>query len=139
MRSVVVAGGLVLLALLGCDSRAGSVGSAAQEDASKPEFYTTRVRPILREYCDRCHGAMNHRGGLSMSTREGMLKGGHSGAVVIPGDPEKSLLVQLIRHEYPAQDPRPMPPKGAKLSDADIAIVERWVKAGAIMPVDEDR
>jgi cytochrome c551/c552 len=63
-----------------------------------------------------------------------MLKGGHDGTVLVPGDPAKSLLVRLIRHEGPANDPMPMPPKLPKISDADIAVVERWVKAGAIMP-----
>ncbi|MCU1226391.1 MAG: hypothetical protein JWQ42_4484, partial [Edaphobacter sp.] len=53
----------------------------------------------------------------------------------VPGDPAKSLLVTLIRHQGPKNKPMPMPPK-KKLSDADIAIVERWVQAGAIMPAD---
>ncbi len=77
----------------------------------------------------------NHRGGLNIDTREAMLKGGHDGSVLVPGDPSKSLLVKLIRHEGPADDPMPMPPPPkAKLSDDDIAIVTAWVKAGAVMP-----
>jgi cytochrome c len=48
-------------------------------------------------------------------------------------------LVRLIRHEGPADDPRPMPPKLPKISDEDIATVERWVKAGAIMPGDASK
>jgi mono/diheme cytochrome c family protein len=107
---------------------------AADEDASKPEYYTTRVKPILDENCARCHGGLNRRGGLNLDTRESMLKGGRDGVVLVPGDPAKSLLVKLIRHEGPADDPMPMPPKRPKLSDADIAVVERWVKAGAVMP-----
>jgi cytochrome c551/c552 len=63
------------------------------------------------------------------------MKGGKDGVVVIPGDPAGSLLIKLIRHEGPAEDPKPMPPKG-KLTDADIATVERWVRAGAAMPAD---
>jgi mono/diheme cytochrome c family protein len=114
----------------------GLGGVRAQEDASRPEFYTTKVKPILDENCARCHGGMNHRGGLNISTREGMLKGGRDGAVLVPGDPDKSLLVRLIRHEGPADDPMPMPPNRPKLSDADIAVVAQWVKAGAVMPVD---
>lgn len=110
---------------------------AGQEDASRPEFYTARVQPIFAANCFRCHGGMNHRGGLNMATRAAMLKGGHDGAVVVPGDSEKSLLVRLMRHEGPADDPMPMPPPPrAKVSDADIAVVERWVKAGAVMPED---
>ncbi len=104
----------------------------AQENPASPEFYTQRVKPILQTNCYRCHGGMNRRGGLNMETHESMLKGGKDGAALIPGDPANSLLVKLIRHEGPANDPMPMPPRG-KLSDADIALVEQWVKAGAIM------
>lgn len=76
---------------------------------------------------------MNRRGGLSMSTQAALRKGGKDGVVVVPGDPAKSLLVKGIRREPPA---RPMPPKGSPLSDADVAIIERWIRAGAIMPAD---
>lgn len=106
----------------------------ADEDASKPEYFTTRVKPIFDANCGRCHEGSNRRGGLNMDTRAGMLKGGHDGTVLVPGDPAQSLLVRLIRHEGPADDPMPMPPKRPKLSDADIAVVEKWVKAGAVMP-----
>jgi len=91
------------------------------------------VKPILDANCARCHGGLNKRGGLNMDTRESLLKGGRDGAVVVPGDPDHSLLVKLIRHEGPADDPMPMPPKRPKLSDADIATIARWIKAGAIM------
>jgi len=51
----------------------------------------------------------------------------------VPGHPEQSLLIKLIRHEGPANDPMPMPPK-SKLSDADIATITEWVRNGAVMP-----
>ncbi len=105
----------------------------ADDNPATPEFYTTKVQPVLQANCYRCHGGFNRRGGLNIETRAGMLKGGHDGTVLVPGDPAKSLLVRLIRHEGPKNDPMPMPPKG-KLSDADIAVVEQWVKAGAVMP-----
>ena len=107
---------------------------AAQDPAASPEFYTTQVKPILDAHCGSCHEGTNHRGGLNISTRAGMLKGGHDGTVLVPGDPANSLLVKLIRHEGPADDPMPMPPHKPKLSDADIATVSRWVAAGAVMP-----
>ena len=110
----------------------GTVG--ADEDASRPEYYRTRVKPILDANCARCHGGLNRRGGLNLDTREAMLKGGHDGSALVPGDPDKSLLVRLIRHQGPADDPMDMPPKRPKLSDADIAVVAQWVKAGAVMP-----
>jgi len=97
------------------------------------DMYVKTVQPILANNCYKCHGGDNHRGGLNMNTRAGFLKGGHDGAVIVPGHPEQSLLVKLIRHEGPADDPMPMPPK-SKLSDADIAAVTAWIKAGAVMP-----
>jgi cytochrome c len=136
MKSTALCFGLAIVALVGWGLRAGTVQAAGQNEAAKPEFYTTKVQPILQANCYRCHGGMNHRGGLSIQTRAGMLKGGHEGPVLVPGDPAKSLLVRLIRHEGPASDPMPMPPKLPKLSDADIATVEQWVRAGAIMPED---
>jgi hypothetical protein len=78
---------------------------------------------------------MNHHGGLHLDSRSGILTGGKKGVVVVPGHPEQSLLVALIRHEGPAGDPMPMPPK-SKLSDAEIATITRWIQAGAVMPPD---
>jgi mono/diheme cytochrome c family protein len=128
--------GVVAIGLIGWGLQVGTVQAAQQDEAATPEFYTTKVQPIFQANCYRCHGGMNHRGGLNIQTRAGMLKGGHEGPVLIPGDPTNSLLVRLIRHEGPAKDPMSMPPKQPKLSDADIATVERWVKAGALMPED---
>lgn len=108
----------------------------AQDDASKPAFYTTKVKPILEVQCGECHMGTNRKGGLVIDTQAGLRKGGRDGAVIVPGDPENSLFVKLIRHEGPADDPMPMPPKKPKMSDADIAIIAAWVKAGAVMPAD---
>lgn len=130
MRAVVARVMVAGIALTGLGLR--SVG--AQEDARRPEFYTTKVAPIFQANCNKCHAGMFRRGGLNLKSRETMLKGGHSGSAIIPGDPAKSLLVRLMRHEGPTNDPGPMPPKKPRLSDADIAVVEQWVKAGAIMP-----
>lgn len=136
MRRVIVAMGAAAVLLAAWGMRDVS----AEEDASKPEYFKSRVQPIFQANCYRCHGGMNHRGGLSMETREGMLKGGHDGAVLAPGDPAKSLLVRLMRHEGPVNDPMSMPPAPRqKVSDADIATVERWVRAGAVMPMDQPK
>jgi cytochrome c len=128
--------GVVAIGLITSELQLKTVEAAGQDEAATPAFYTTKVQPIFQANCYRCHGGMNHRGGLNIQTRSGMLKGGHEGPVLIPGDPANSLLVRLIRHEGPQKDPMPMPPKQPKLSDADISTVERWVKAGAIMPQD---
>jgi len=130
MRGVCITFGLAAISLMALGI--GTVG--AGEDAARPEYYTTRVKPIFEANCMRCHGGLNRRGGLNMDTRESMLRGGHDGSILMPGDPANSLLVKLIRHEGPADDPMDMPPKRPKLSDADIAVVTQWVRAGAVMP-----
>lgn len=126
LGSMLLAGALV--------PRARSVQAAQGSPAANtPEFYTARVQPILQANCYRCHSGLNHRGGLQMDSRAALMKGGRKGVVVVPGHPESSLLVKLIRHEGPADDPMPMPPK-SKLSDGDIATIEQWIRAGAVMP-----
>jgi cytochrome c len=136
--------GLISVALFAPLMCAGLVASvrpappaapAAADPAASPEFYTARVQPIFQANCYRCHAGLNHRGGLQLDSAAAMMKGGHDGAVLVPGHPEQSLLIKLIRHEGPANDPMPMPPK-SKLSDSDIATVEQWVRAGAVMPSD---
>ena len=128
----VVAAGLSVAALVGSWMRT----VAAQDAANKPAFYTEKVRPLLMTNCGKCHFDVNHKGGLSLQTKASMMKGGRDGVVIVPGDPANSLLVKLIRHEGPASDPMPMPAKAPKMSDADIATIEQWVKAGAVMPDD---
>ena len=132
MRGIIAGFGIVAIGF--SSMHLGQVG--AQEDASKPEFYTAKVKPIFDANCARCHGGPNHRGGLNMDTRDALLKGGHDGAVIVPGDASASLLVKLIRHEGPPSDPMPMPPNKPKISDGDIATVTQWVKAGAVMPAE---
>lgn len=107
-------------------------------EAATPQFYSEHVQPILKENCYRCHAGLNHRGGLQLDSRAGLMHGGKDGSVIVPGHPEQSLLVTLIRHEGPANDPKPMPPK-SKLSDSDIATITEWIRAGAVMPADQPR
>jgi cytochrome c len=132
MRRIVLGVGVMAAAVLaGSGLRPVAAGVAADQ----PAFYTENVRPIFVAHCASCHLAMAHRGNLSLETKASTMKGGRDGAVIVPGDPANSLLVKLIRHEGPADDPKPMPPK-EKLTDADIATVEQWIKAGAVMPDD---
>lgn len=123
---------LVVMLLMGCDL--GPPKPHVNYDPATVDFYRQDVEPILRSNCYRCHGGMNRKGDLSMRTRETILRGGKHGAAIVPGDPAASLLVRLIRHEGPKDNPMPMPDKRKKLSEADIAMVERWIRAGAIMP-----
>ncbi len=73
----------------------------AQDDPSKPAYFSEKVKPILEANCYRCHGGSNHRGGYNMNTRKLMLKGGRNGAAIVNGQPESSLLVKLVHYEGP--------------------------------------
>jgi len=117
-----------------------SVAAQAQPAPSSVAFYTQRVQPIFEGHCYGCHGGANHRGHFSLATRAGLLKGGMDGSVVVPGNAAQSLLLKLVRHEGPADDPMPMPPPPRhKLSDADIATLTQWIQAGMAMPPDPHR
>ena len=128
---VASAGAATLLAIAVSGGRA-TVRAADTPDPVKLQYYKTSVQPVLQANCYRCHSGMNRRGGLQMDTRQALLHGGHDGPAIVAGRPEDSLLIKLIRHEGPKDDPMSMPPKG-KLSDADIAVVTRWVQDGAVM------
>ena len=100
---------------------------------SQAEFFENNVRPVLSKHCYKCHSAeaTKVKGGLYLDSRDGVLKGGDSGPAIVPGDPEKSLLVKSIRYTDPDLQ---MPPKGEKLSEAQVADLVAWVKMGAPDP-----
>ncbi len=109
---------------------------AAQESA-KPDregldFFESRVRPVLVDRCYSCHSrkAEKLKGGLLLDTREGVLKGGISGPAIVPGDPERSLLVRALRR---TDENLQMPPK-KPLDPEQVADFEAWVKRGAPDP-----
>jgi len=97
------------------------------------EFFEKKIRPLLVEHCYKCHSAESEKvkGGLRLDTRAGLLKGGDTGPAIVPGDPEKSLLIKAVR--YTDKDLQ-MPPKDKKLPDAQIADLVAWVKMGAPDP-----
>src|SRR5205807_8123711 len=79
--------------------------------------------------CFTCHTTAR-MGGLEMSGREALLKGGKSGPAIIPGDAEKSLLVQAVAQTH---ERLKMPPQG-KLAESEIADLRAWIKDGAFWP-----
>src|SRR5262245_48989918 len=104
---------------------------AAPADVKGAEFFEAKIRPVLVAHCFECHSAKaaKVRGGLLLDTRAGLREGGDNGAAVVPGDPDKSLLIQALRH-----DGMKMPPKKDKLPDDVIADFVAWVKMGAPDP-----
>ncbi|WP_439629903.1 PSD1 and planctomycete cytochrome C domain-containing protein [Gemmata sp.] len=107
---------------------------AAPARADEPvnnEFFEKKVRPVLAAHCVDCHGPKKDKGGLRLDTRANFAKGGDTGPAVVAGNPDKSLLVRVVRYA----DDIKMPPK-RKLDDADIATLTEWVKGGAPWPDD---
>lgn len=104
-------------------------------DATKVQFFESKVRPILVDHCEKCHSSRDGKakGDLALDSRSGWETGGEHGAAIVPGNPEKSLLLKAVSY---SDDELRMPPKkeGGKLKDAEIAILRQWVTDGAIDP-----
>ena len=102
-------------------------------DAKGVEFFEKKIRPLLANKCYQCHSRQSKKvkGGLLLDSQEGLLKGGDSGPIFVTGDPDKSLLIKAVR--YKDEDLR-MPPDGKKLTGAQVADLEAWVKMEAPLP-----
>ena len=105
--------------------------SAADSQRDKLDFFE-KIRPVLTTTCFKCHSSASPKlkGGLNLESRQGLLKGGETGPSIVPGHPEKSLLMEAVRY---TRDDLQMPPK-EKLSDAAIADFAKWIEMGAPFP-----
>lgn len=106
--------------------------------AESPEsirFFEQKIRPLLVDHCYECHSerAGERQGGLLLDRKSGWLEGGNTNKAVVPGDPNSSQLMHAIR--YRDRDLQ-MPP-GGRLSDAAIALFEKWIILGAPGPARE--
>ncbi|MGI9473851.1 MAG: DUF1553 domain-containing protein [Rubripirellula sp.] len=102
--------------------------------AEQIEFFEARIRPVLVEHCYRCHNAADEQqGDLAVDDREGMLRGGTTGPIVVPGDPAASRLIAILKHEVEGLE---MPEDGPKLDARVIEDFESWIKSGAVDPRD---
>lgn len=113
-----------------------SASSALAEEPTREQvdFFESKIRPILVDACYRCHSeeAGESKGSLFLDTRAGLLAGGDSGPAIVPGEPEKSLLLEVVRRE---DEDFAMPPKKKEaLTAAQVADLEAWVKMGAPDP-----
>ncbi|MDQ6705532.1 MAG: PSD1 and planctomycete cytochrome C domain-containing protein, partial [Acidobacteriota bacterium] len=102
--------------------------------AGSLQLFETKIRPVLAARCYVCHSAKAAKlqGGLLLDSQSGLKRGGNSGPIVEPGDPEKSLLVHALRY----RDKELKMPPGQPLSDEAIADFETWIRSGAAIPAD---
>jgi hypothetical protein len=112
-------------------------GKVAKEFVKTPtseqvKFFEAKIRPVLVDRCYSCHSAKaaELKGGLALDTRDGLRVGGDKGRSIVPGSPDKSLLIRAVRH---TDEDYKMPPQ-EKLPAAVIADLEQWVAMGAPDP-----
>jgi hypothetical protein len=117
-------------------SLSGFVLAGEERDSAKDQaFFESKIRPQLAQYCYECHSAKSgkSKGHLRVDNLSALLKGGESGPAIVPGAPEKSLLVRAIQY---TDENTQMPPKG-KLPPLVVEDLTRWVKMGAPWPAEK--
>jgi hypothetical protein len=109
---------------------ATTCGGAA---AAPPEFVAD-IRPLFEKHCHSCHSGEQAKSGLRLDVKAEAFRGGDGwGSAIVPGDPDASALVRAVRGE----DDLRMPPADSDtppLTEAEVARLVEWVKAGAVWP-----
>jgi hypothetical protein len=121
-------GGLCLV--LGASPSVAQVPQARERRPEGEALFESKIRPVLTGTCLNCHAGKKLKGGLRLDSRAALLKGGDSGPAIVPGDPDRSLLIQALRHTH---DEIKMPP-GKRLPGPVVDAFGAWVKGGAAWP-----
>jgi hypothetical protein len=109
----------------------GAFSVSLADDAPKDQAkitYQDSVASVFRSRCGSCHNPDKQKGGLNLDNYGSAMRGGGSGKVIEPGDAENSTLFLLISHR---EEPK-MPPNSAKIPDADIELIRKWIEGGAL-------
>lgn len=96
--------------------------------AGRPVDFATDIKPLLEASCVQCHAKGKIKGGLSLETRDVLLKGGTTGAAVVPGKGAESLIVHLVAGVDPDSV---MPMKGTRWTREQVGLLRAWVDQGA--------
>ena len=105
-----------------------SAGLAEQ----RTDFFEKKIRPVLSKNCYECHSAKSKslKAGLLLDRKAGWVRGGKNGAVIHPGKPDESILMNALKYDNHELQ---MPPSG-KLSETVLADFEKWISMGAPDP-----
>ena len=117
---------LVVLGLTSAALAPARRGVAATDPPARPLSFARDVAPIFDRWCVTCHGGSEAHAGLWVDSLGGVMRGGDDGPVVIPGNPEDSLLLAKIEHRH-----RPTMPPRRKLPPSAIALIRAWIVSGA--------
>jgi hypothetical protein len=94
------------------------------ENVASNVSFANQVLPILQTYCVECHGGVRTREGLNVTSYDALMAGSFNGAVIIPGNANDSLTVQLIAAGE-------MPERGPAVSSAELQLIIDWINQGA--------
>src|SRR5687768_18561593 len=101
---------------------------------AEPEVDFLRdVKQILAQRCYRCHSSLKEESSFRVDSVAGLLKGGEIGPTVVPGKSGESRLIEAVLQKGDLK----MPPEGAPLTDAQIAVLKTWIDAGARPPAED--
>ncbi|KAF0180067.1 MAG: colicin uptake protein [Limisphaerales bacterium] len=113
---------------------AGLLASLTLARGAAPVDYAKDIKPLLRERCYACHGALKQNNGLRLDTADLMKRGGKHGPAIVARKPGQSLLLTKVSATDLAER---MPPEGDALKPEQIELLRRWIAAGAPAPRDE--
>ncbi len=110
-------------------------GSSVLAESPSEQLYVETIKPLLKQRCFACHGALKQEAGLRLDTVEFIKSGGDNGPAIQPGDGASSLLI----HRASATDATRMPPEheGEKVEDEQLGLLRRWIDQGAPAPEHE--
>src|SRR5262245_61562880 len=106
-------------------------GTARCDEPGPSPSFEDDVLSIFKAHCIKCHGSQDTQGGLDLSSAASLMQGSDNGPVILKGAAEKSVLLKKVAA-------RQMPPPKEKdpLGDEQVAIIRRWIDAGAPVPDD---
>ena len=99
------------------------------------QFFEDKVKPLFEEHCLKCHGEKKQKGGLRLDTVSGILSGGETEKLFIPGQPANSFIIDAVKR---VDEDLAMPPK-YDLPEKDIETLTNWIRMGAPMPRPQEK
>ena len=99
-------------------------GKKASPDGESSLGFARDIKGVLSKFCFECHGVEHQEAKLDLRTVESILAGGESGAAIVSGKPDESILFEMIHDEQ-------MPPEGKMPGADDIERIRQWIASGA--------